>query len=137
MSIPNLITLARIGEGRCWIYMGEIDRGVALLDEAMVAVGAKEVSAIAMGDAYCTVIEGCHELFDVGRAREWTAALGRWCDAQPELVLYRGVCLIHRAEMMLLGGSWSNARGLPSRRRSTCGAIPDPGSISCEGRSER
>lgn len=106
---PELTTLARIGEGRCLIYLGEIGRGVALLDEAMVAVGAQEVSAIAMGDAYCTVIEGCHELFDVRRAREWTAALGNWCDAQPELVLYRYQCLVHRAEIMLLGGSWSNA----------------------------
>jgi DNA-binding CsgD family transcriptional regulator len=106
---PELTTLARIGEGRCLIYLGETGSGVALLDEAMVAVGAKEVSAIAMGDAYCTVIEGCNELFDVRRAREWTAALGSWCDAQPELVLYRGLCLIHRAEVMLLGGSWSNA----------------------------
>ncbi|HEX9506746.1 MAG TPA: LuxR C-terminal-related transcriptional regulator, partial [Acidimicrobiia bacterium] len=106
---PELTTLARIGEGRCWIYLGEIGKGVALLDEAMVAVGASEVSPIAMGDAYCTVIEACHELFDVRRAREWTAALGHWCDAQPELVLYRGQCLLHRAEIMQLGGAWSDA----------------------------
>jgi DNA-binding CsgD family transcriptional regulator len=106
---PELTTLARIGEGRCRIYMGEIDKGVALLDEAMVAVGANEVSAIAMGDAYCTVIAGCQELFDVRRAREWTAALSRWCDEQPELVLYRDQCLVHRAEIMLLGGSWAEA----------------------------
>jgi hypothetical protein len=106
---PELTTLARIGEGRCLIYLGEIQHGVSLLDEAMVAVGAQEVSAIATGDAYCTVIEGCQELFDVRRAREWTAALSHWCDAQPELVLYRGECLIHRAEIMLLRGAWSDA----------------------------
>lgn len=49
---PELVTLARIGEGRCLIYLGEVAKGVALLDEAMVAVGASEVSPIAMGDAY-------------------------------------------------------------------------------------
>ena len=86
----ELTTLARISEGRCLIYSGDVAGGVALCDEAMVAVEANEVSAIATGDAYCTVIEGCRELFDVARAREWTAALSRWCDAQPELVLYRG-----------------------------------------------
>ncbi len=100
---PELITLSRIGEGRCLIYLGEGAKGVALLDEAMVAVGASEVSPIAMGDAYCTVIEGCHELFDVRRAREWTAALSRWREAQPELVLYRGECLVHRAEYRQIG----------------------------------
>ncbi len=85
-----------------FIYSGEVAAGVALLDEAMVAVRANEVSAIATGDADCTVIEGCRELFDVARAREWTAALSRWCDAQPELVLYRGKCLVHRAEILRL-----------------------------------
>ncbi|MBA3303640.1 MAG: response regulator transcription factor [Acidimicrobiia bacterium] len=106
---PELVTLARIGEGRCSIYLGQAEKGVALLDEAMVAVGAREVSPIAMGDAYCTVIEGCHELFDIRRSREWTSALSRWCDGQPELVLYRGECLVHRAEVMQLRGEWSEA----------------------------
>ena len=105
----QLTTLARIGEGRCLVYLGEIAKGVALLDEAMVAVGAKELSPIAVGDAYCTVIDGCHELFDLGRMQEWTTALSRWCEAQPQLVLYRGLCLVHRAEIMQLHGEWSDA----------------------------
>jgi hypothetical protein len=87
---PQLTTLARIGEGRCLIYLGEIHAGVALLDEAMVAVEAREVSPIAPGDAYCTVIDGCHELFDVRRAQEWTTALSRWCEGQPQLVPVSG-----------------------------------------------
>lgn len=105
----QLTTLARIGEGRSLVYMGEIAKGVALLDEAMVAVGAKELSPIAVGDAYCTVIDGCHELFDLRRTQEWTTALSRWCEAQPQLVLYRGLCLVHRAEIMQLRGEWSDA----------------------------
>jgi DNA-binding CsgD family transcriptional regulator len=105
----ELTTLARIGEGRCLIYLGRVDEGVALLDEAMVAVEANDVSPVAAGDAFCTVIDGCHELFDIGRTREWTGALTRWCDAQPELVLYRGECLVHRAEVLQLRGAWSEA----------------------------
>ena len=105
----ELTTLARIGEGRCLIYLGEIAQGVALLDEAMVAVGAQEVSPIAVGDAYCTVIEGCQELFDLRRTRTWTAALSRWCDSQPQLVLYWGRCLVYRAEILVLHGAWTAA----------------------------
>jgi len=120
---PELTALARIGEGRSLIYLGEVVEGVALLDEAMVAVGAREVSPIAVGDAYCTVIEGCHELFDVRRAHAWTAALSRWCDGQPELVLYRGECLIHRAEILQLRGAWSDAL---AEVGSACARLADP-----------
>ncbi|MBA2531407.1 MAG: DNA-binding response regulator [Nocardioidaceae bacterium] len=106
---PELTALGRIGEGRCCIYLGDNHKGVALLDEAMVAVAEHEVSPIAMGDAYCTVIDACREVFDVRRAQEWTAALSQWCAEQPELVLYRGQCLVHRAEIMQLHGAWSDA----------------------------
>lgn len=106
---PELAALARIGEGRCLIYLDQVDEGVALLDEGMVAIEANDVSAIAIGDAYCTVIEGCNELLDVGRAHAWTASLSHWVDGQPELMLYRGQCLLHRAEMLYLRGDWDAA----------------------------
>lgn len=106
---PELVAQARVGQGRCLIYLGRIAEGVGLLDEAMVAVGAKEVSAVSVGDVYCTAIEGYQELFDIARVREWTGVLSRWCESQPELVLYRGQCLLHRAELMALQGAWADA----------------------------
>jgi DNA-binding CsgD family transcriptional regulator len=105
----ELVALARVGEGRCLIRRDHTAGGIALLDEAMAAITAEEVSPTAVGDLFCTAIEGCQEVFDVRRAQEWSEALNRWCDSQPELVLYRGQCLVHRAELMLLGGLWSDA----------------------------
>ena len=122
-SDAELGALARAGQGRCLIYLGEIAEGMALLDDAMVAVTAQEVSPPAVGDLYCTVIEGCQQVFDVRRAQEWTAALSRWCEAQPQLVLYRGQCLVHRAELMLLRGAWSDA-GIEVQR--ACDRLPRP-----------
>jgi DNA-binding CsgD family transcriptional regulator len=108
-SDAELTALAHVGHGRCLISAGETVAGMALLDEAMASIVAHEISPTAVGDLYCTVIEGCQEVFDVRRAQEWTEALSRWCDSQPDVVLYRGQCLIHRAELMALQGRWSEA----------------------------
>ena len=105
----ELVTLARIAAGRMMIYLGDVAEGMALLDESMVSIEAGELSTVATGDAYCTVIDACSELSDVVRCRAWTTSMPRWCDAQQELVLYRGHCFIHRAEVLGVLGRWREA----------------------------
>ena len=48
----DLGALACHGRGRALIHLGDVDAGVALLDEAMVAVVAGEVSPMLAGDIY-------------------------------------------------------------------------------------
>jgi len=113
----DLETLGLQGQGRTLIRQGEITQGVGLLDEAMVAVTAGEVSPLNAGGVYCSVLEACGEIFDMKRAQEWTSELEKWCASQPDLVPYRGHCLVRRAELLQLRGEWQAALEWAERAR--------------------
>jgi DNA-binding NarL/FixJ family response regulator len=119
----ELVTLARIGEGRMLVYLGALAQGMALLDEAMISIEAREISPMAVGDAYCTVIDACAELFDVSRCRAWTESFSRWCDEHADLVLYRGHCLLHGAEVLQINGDWADAAASAHR---ACERLAEP-----------
>ena len=105
----DLVALSRYFQGIVRINQARLDEGLRLLDEAMVGVTAGEVSPFYTGVVYCGVIACCEEAFDVRRAREWTNALTRWCDAQPQMVSFTGRCLAHRAGIKQLHGAWPDA----------------------------
>jgi DNA-binding CsgD family transcriptional regulator len=113
----NLTTLGRLGQGQALIALGEIAPGVALLDEVMVDVTNAEVSPVIVGVVYCATLDACSGIFDVRRAQEWTTALSQWCASQPDLVPFRGECLVRRAEIMQLHGAWLEAMGEIERAR--------------------
>ena len=105
----DLIAFARNQQGRALLSQGLIDRGLSLLDEAMVAAVSGELSPIVTGIVYCSSIASCHRVFALDRVREWTAALSSWCEANPQLGLFTGHCLVHRAEVLEMSGSWPEA----------------------------
>jgi DNA-binding CsgD family transcriptional regulator len=106
---PDLVALAIHARGSILIKDGRVREGLALLDEAMIAVTAGELSPAVTGIVYCSVILMCEEVFELRRAQEWTAALTKWCDGQPDLLAFTGRCLVHRAGLMRLHGAWPAA----------------------------
>jgi DNA-binding NarL/FixJ family response regulator len=121
----DLMALALQGQGRSLIRKGEIQQGLALLDEAMIAVTAGELSPLNAGGVFCSVLDACGEIFDLQRAQEWSIALKSWCDSQPDIMPYRGHCLIRRAELLHLHGAWSEAYE-EAKRACECLALPSP-----------
>ena len=106
---PDLSALARLGQGQSQIMLGQLNAGLAMLDEVMVAVTAGEISPIPAGIIYCAVLQSCRLAFDLRRAQEWTVALDRWCHDRPDMVAFSGQCQMHRAELFCLHGAWTDA----------------------------
>jgi ATP/maltotriose-dependent transcriptional regulator MalT len=111
----DLFALAVHSQGELLVKAGRVREGLGLLDEAMVAVMAGELSPIVTGIVYCSVILACEDVYELRRAREWTAALSRWCEQQEDIVAFTGRCLVHRAQLLQLQGAWSEALEEASR----------------------
>jgi len=105
----DLFALAVHTQGEFLVGAGRVREGLGLLDEAMVAATEGGLSPIVTGIVYCGVILACEQVYDLRRAREWTAALQRWCERQPDLVAFTGRCLVHRAQILQLQGAWPDA----------------------------
>jgi DNA-binding CsgD family transcriptional regulator/tetratricopeptide (TPR) repeat protein len=116
----DLFALAAQSRGILLVGLGRVAEGLGLMDEAMLAVTAGELSPIVSGMVYCGVIVGCKHAYELRRAREWTASLTEWCEEQPDLVSFTGTCLVHRAEILQLQGSWRDALEEARRAEDRC-----------------
>ena len=101
--------LASSARGSMLIKAGRVPEGLAVLDESMHAAIRGDLSPMTTGIVYCGVILACQEVFEARRAQQWTAVLTEWCEGQPDVVAFTGRCLVHRAELLQLGGAWPDA----------------------------
>jgi DNA-binding CsgD family transcriptional regulator/tetratricopeptide (TPR) repeat protein len=122
----DLAALSTLGHGQALLAMGNEAGGLARLDEVMLAVCSGEVGPIVSGIVYCAVILECLQLFDLARASEWTAALDEWCRAQPDLIPYRGQCLVHQSQLRQAAGDWAGAVATVANARDRLSDPPHP-----------
>lgn len=104
----DLLGLALALNGGLLVGTGDVDRGMQMLEEATVAAVSGDLGPFATGIIYCMMISTTSELADWQRAGQWTEAAKRWCDRQA-ISGFPGVCRVHRAEIMRLRGSLSEA----------------------------
>lgn len=104
----DLMVLGLHDQGRVLVSRGDVDEGMALIDEATVAAVGGELGPHATAAIYCNTINACRDLADYGRAGEWTDAAKRWCDRQ-SIAGFPGMCRVRRAEIVRLRGAWPEA----------------------------
>lgn len=105
----TLYAIGLVAEGIAVVKQGRVDDGLAVLDEAMLAVRVGEVAPAWAGNLYCLLMSLFLELADIRRARAWTDATERWCDQFNNPAMFVGVCRVHRAQLLRLEGAWSDA----------------------------
>jgi len=104
----DLLALARTVLGSFRVAIGDVDGGFDLLEEAAIAGIGGELSPFTTGVACCNIISACRDVSDYQRAREWTEATDKWC-LRESVAGFPGICRVHRAEVVALGGAWKEA----------------------------
>ena len=126
-SDSELLAWGLMTTGEAEIALGDGRRGLQRLDEAMLAVASAEFSPLPAGVVYCAAISACMAALDLRRASEWTDALTTWCTAQPDLVPFRGQCLVHRAQLLQARGAWADAAAEAARASERLASATQPG----------
>jgi tetratricopeptide (TPR) repeat protein len=104
----DLEALALQDRGRVLVALGRVEEGMALIDEAMAAATAGELTPHTTGRTYCNMMSICERLGDFGRAAEWYDAAQNWCEPHADSG-YPGICRVHRAGLLRLRGALTEA----------------------------
>jgi class 3 adenylate cyclase len=104
----DLLAQATLREGVARVNRGDVDQGLALIDEVTAAAIAGELDPLSTAIIYCNAIDACRDLGDYSRAGEWEQTATRWCERMA-IAGFPGMCRVDRAELMRLRGAWNDA----------------------------
>jgi class 3 adenylate cyclase len=104
----DLLAQATLREGVARVNRGDVDQGLALIDEVTAAAVAGELNPMSTAIIYCNAIDACRDLGDYSRAGEWEQTATRWCERMA-IAGFPGMCRVDRAEIMRLRGAWNDA----------------------------
>jgi class 3 adenylate cyclase len=105
---PNSNFMAMSFKGMGLVFTGDWKAGFALIDEAATAASSGQLDLRVSSDIYCNTIAACRNVGDLKRAGQWADEGERWMRRQ-SVGGYPGICRVHRAELKMLRGLWSEA----------------------------
>ena len=100
--------LAMAFRGMAEVMAGRWKDGLAMLDEASAAATSGNFELRAASDILCITIGASRNIGDLDRAGQWAEASERWMRRNGSAG-YPGICKVHRAELKMLHGHWSEA----------------------------
>jgi hypothetical protein len=105
---PAACALGQVAEARLLILGGDVEQGLALLDEVGVATVSGDLDPLSTGVVYCELVCALQGLAQYDLAEEWTEAMERWSKTNAIGSLH-GRCRVHRAEILRLRGACNEA----------------------------
>jgi tetratricopeptide (TPR) repeat protein len=105
---PAAGAIGQVAEARLRILDGDVQQGLALLDQAGVATVSGDLDPFSTGVVYCELVCALQGLAHYDVAEEWTEAMERWSETNAIGSLH-GRCRVHRAEILRLRGSCNEA----------------------------
>ena len=107
-NAPAAAAIGGVAEARLLILDGDVEPGLALLDEAGAAALSGNLDPLSTGIIYCELVCALQGLAQYDLAEEWTEAMERWCETNT-IGSLNGRCRVHRAEILRLRGACSEA----------------------------
>lgn len=105
---PAACAIGRVAVARLLILDGDMEQGLALLDEAGVATTSGDLDPLSTGVVYCELVCALQGSAQYDLAEQWTEAMERWCETSAVGSLH-GRCRVHRAEILRLRGAANEA----------------------------
>jgi tetratricopeptide (TPR) repeat protein len=103
LGVPPAVVIGRVARARVTILDGDLDDGLAQLDEVGALLMSGEVDPLTTGMMYCELICAAQGLAMHDRASEWTEVMERWRHGRAFGGIH-GRCRVHRAEMLRMTG---------------------------------
>jgi class 3 adenylate cyclase len=105
---PTVVALGKNLEGRTLILSGDVEVGLALLDESAIRVLSGTVDPMSAGVLFCSTICALHSLAEYERAEELRQGMER-LGRRHAVGVFHGWCRVHNAEMQRFRGAWKDA----------------------------
>jgi tetratricopeptide (TPR) repeat protein len=102
-GVAPAVVIGRVAAARIKIFAGQVEEGLALLDEVGALLMSGEIDPLTTGMMYCELICAAQGLAMYDMANEWTDVMERW---RHDCAFggINGRCRVHRAEMLRMSG---------------------------------